>query len=284
MAPVGVPIAWLVERVYLRRFLMLTFTSCMAENMEFVGRAIATYVQQKLHILTRFVDDVPWQERERQFDQGDIQICWICGLPYVWKADQPMSAIELLAVPIMQGARYANRPVYFSDVVVRHDSHVQQFEHLRGVSWAYNEPRSHSGCTITRYHLATLGETGDFFGPVVESGAHQASLRMVLEGTVDASAIDSTVLELELRLNPDLAAQLRVIEVLGPSPIPPWLISTRVAPELRSRLRAVLLQMEADPCGQAILAASGIARFVQASDRDYDPIRHMAKTAARIVL
>ena len=162
----------------------------MAENMEFVGRAIATYIQQTLQIPTQFVDDVPWPERERRFDRGEIQVCWICGLPYVWKADQPLAAVELLAAPVMQGARYADRPVYFSDVVVRQDSRFQRFEQLRGASWAYNEPRSHSGCTITRYHLATLGETGDFFGRVVESGAHQISLRLVLEGGVDASAID----------------------------------------------------------------------------------------------
>lgn len=263
---------------------MLRVTSCMAENMDFVGRAIATYLQQTLHLPTQFVDDVTWPERERQFDRGDIQVCWICGLPYVRKADQPTSSVEILAVPIMQGARYANRPVYFSDVVVQRDSRFQQFEELRGASWVYNEPRSHSGCTTIRYHLATLGETRDFFGTVVESGAHQASLRMVLEGAVDASAIDSTVLDIELQRNPDWAAQLRVIEVLGPSPIPPWLISTRVPPELRSRLRTALLQMEAEPEGQAILAAGGIARFVEASDRDYDPIRHMTKIADPIVL
>jgi len=254
----------------------------MAENTEFVGRAIATYIQQTLQIPTQFVDDVSWPERERRFDQGEIQVCWICGLPYVWKADQPLAAIELLAAPVMQGRRYADRPVYFSDVVVRRDSRFQLFEQLRGASWAYNEPRSHSGCYITRYHLATLGETGDFFGRIVESGAHQVSLRLVLEGAVEASAIDSTVLELELRRHPDLAAQLRIIEHLGPSPIPPWLVSTQVPAELRSRLRAVLLHMECDPQGQAILAASGIARFVSVSDRDYDPIRHMAQVADRV--
>ncbi len=263
---------------------MLKVASCMAENMEFVGRAIATYIQQTLQLPTQFVDDITWPERERQFDQGDIQVCWICGLPYVRKADQPTSSIEILAVPIMRGGRYGNRPVYFSDVVVRRDSRFQRFEDLRGASWAYNEPRSHSGCTITRYHLATLGETGVFFGTVVESGAHQASLRMVLDGTVDASAIDSTVLEVELQRDPDLATQLRVVEVLGPSPMPPWLISTRVSPDLRSRLRTVLLHMEAEPDGQAILAAGGMARFVHASDRDYDPIRHMTKIADPIVL
>jgi len=40
--------------------------------------------------------------------------------------------------------------------------------------------------------------------------------------------------------------------------------------------------MERDPQGQAILAASGMARFVSVSDRDYDPIRHMAQVADRV--
>jgi phosphonate transport system substrate-binding protein len=92
-------------------------------------------------ISTRYVTGLPWQEREFLFDLGKIHILWLCGLPYVHKADVDESGLELLAVPVPRGERYLDRPVYFSDIVVRRDRPFRSFFDLRGASWAYNEPR-----------------------------------------------------------------------------------------------------------------------------------------------
>jgi phosphonate transport system substrate-binding protein len=172
--------------------------------------------------------------------------------------------------------------VYFSDVVVRSDSRFQSFADLRGARWAINEPSSQSGCGVVRYHLATLGETRGFFGSVIQSGAHQMSLRMILAGKIDASAIDSTVLEQEFENHPALRSRVRLIGALGPSPIPPWVISNRVPLPTRRAVRGALLNMHTDPEGQAILAPGGWARFAPVTDKDYDPIRQMAQTAQAV--
>lgn len=254
----------------------------MAPNAEETCGAIAHYLQHHLQIPVEFVHQIPWQEREQRLDAGEIQIGWICGLPYVWKADEPVANLELLVAPVMRGDRYQNRPVYFSDVVVRQDSPYQSFADLRGTVWAYNEPRSHSGYWLTRSHLATLGETSGYFARVVESGAHQNSLRLLLEGQIDASAIDSTVLETELRQQPTLAEQIRIIDTLGPSPIPPWVIARSLPLDLKQRVRSLFLQMHQDPQGEQMLAAGAIAHFVAVSDADYDPIRQMAERAERV--
>jgi phosphonate transport system substrate-binding protein len=59
----------------------------MAENTEFFCQSVAAYLQAKLGIQTDYVNGIPWQERERLFDEGKIYILWLCGLPYVDKAD-----------------------------------------------------------------------------------------------------------------------------------------------------------------------------------------------------
>jgi phosphonate transport system substrate-binding protein len=79
----------------------LTFTSCMAPRADAFGAALARYIGDHLQIATTFVGDIPWQERERRFDAGAIDCCWICGLPYVWKADRSQPPLELLAAPVM---------------------------------------------------------------------------------------------------------------------------------------------------------------------------------------
>ncbi len=61
----------------------------MSENAYFLVRATTDYINRKTGILTRFIDDIPWQERERLLDTGQIEVACICGLPYVVKAAQP---------------------------------------------------------------------------------------------------------------------------------------------------------------------------------------------------
>jgi len=166
--------------------------------------------------------------------------------------------------------------------VVQMHSPYQQFQDLRGVTWAVNEPGSHSGYNVTRYHLAQLGETDGFFGQVVASGGHMRSINQVLAGEVDASAIDSTVWEWAQTQQPALTSRLRVIETIGPSPIPPLVIQKSVPAALADHIRTLLLHLHEDIHGRDLLAQAGLKQFTAVTDADYDPIRHMAQEAARV--
>src|SRR5215471_18898483 len=98
---------------------MLRFSSCQAEIAESFCRALSAFIGEKLGVSTEFIGDVPWQERERLLDCGHIDVCWICGLPYVRKRNSGENRIELLGAPVMNDPRCAGQPVYFSDVIVR---------------------------------------------------------------------------------------------------------------------------------------------------------------------
>lgn len=257
----------------------LTLTMCQAPNAEPACRALAHHLGRRLGQQVRFVGDIPWAQRLAGLESGEIDIGWVCGAYYVDLAERPQAGIELLAAPVMLGERYRDRPIYFSDVVVAAASPYRSFADLRGARWAFNEPGSHSGYGVVRYHLASLGQPWGYFASVLASGAHQRSLAMILSGEVDASAIDSTVLETELRQQSDLAARIRVIATLGPSPIPPWLIQRRLPPALRRQIRELFVTMHDDPDGRLLLSAAQMARFAAVSDRDYDEIRRMRSLA-----
>jgi phosphonate transport system substrate-binding protein len=256
----------------------------MAANADLLYREIAGYLSRRTGHDIQVIDDIPWQERERLLDRGEAQIGFICGLPYVRKVDRAERWLELLAAPVMRGVRYGGRPIYFSDVVVRYDSPIHSFRDLRGASWSYNEPGSQSGYNVTRYHLARLRESDGFFGRVMEAGAHQTSLRWVIDGIVDASAVDSIVLETELSRFPEMATQVRVIETFGPSTAPPAVISMRVPTHIRRDLRRALLAMSGDADGARALARWQVARFTRVRDADYDDIRRMAREAEPVRL
>ncbi|HVN52899.1 MAG TPA: PhnD/SsuA/transferrin family substrate-binding protein [Anaerolineaceae bacterium] len=255
----------------------LILSTCHAPNMDFLSRDLAGYLSNHLRIPVHLAIDISWEERDRLLDEGKIDLCWICGLPYVRKAERAPGAIVPIAAPVMTASRYGGQPIYFSDVVVHRDSPFQSLADLRGAVWAYNEPGSQSGYGVVRYALAARGETLGYFGRMVETGAHQTSLQMILRREVDASAIDSTVLEQELSDDPGIGARIRVIDTFGPSPIPPWVVSQHVSPTMREALWNILTGMDSQPDGKAILQKARIARFSPVSDRDYDPIREMAR-------
>jgi phosphonate transport system substrate-binding protein len=263
----------------------ISFTTCQAPIADPAVGDIVHYLGLRLGIDTRFVVDVAWQERERLLTSGAIDVGWICGAPYVRKIRRS-DPIELLAAPVYAGPRYGQRPVYFSDVMVRRDSGFRSFADLRGARWAYNSPGSHSGYEVVRYHLARHGLNGDFFGSIIATGAHQRSMELIARGEIDASAIDTTVFDAVYERQPDLCAQLRAIEVLGPSSQPPWVIGTHVPADDRQALRAALTRMHEDDQGEAVLRRHGLARFAAVADSDYDDIRAMLALAdtARVTL
>jgi phosphonate transport system substrate-binding protein len=241
-------------------------------------RAMAHLLERELAVPVHWIDGVSWFERERMLDAGEIDLCWICGLPYADKADRGANIAACVA-PVLQHPRYGGAAVYFSDVVVRADSHVRTFADLKGKSWTYNEPRSHSGFNLVRYYLASQGLRWDFFDETFEAGSHQAALGMILSGAAAGAAIDSSVLEAELRARPGLAEKVRVVLTLGPSPSPPWVLSTQLTARLRARLAALLASLHGSSEGRSVLNSWGIARLQPVDDAFYDPIRHMARGA-----
>ena len=258
----------------------LRVASCMAPNADAMCRNLVAYLAQELEVAVEFVEDVPWHVRERLFDAGEIDLCWLCGLPYVEKIDAGQ-AIEVCVAPVMRASRYGGLPVYFSDVLVRTDSDYLSFADLYGETWAYNEPRSHSGYNVVRYHLAMLGRNLDYFGRLVEAGSHQTVIDLIARGEVAAAAVDSTVFEAEARRDPSLVRTMRAVETFGPSPVPPWVFSHAVSSELRTRVRHCLTNMHRNAAGAAVLAGWDIAELRRVEDAAYDPIRRMTVAALR---
>jgi len=259
----------------------LRFGTFLAPSVMPVYEAVTEEVGRRLGIATELVVETDYAACAK--DKNEV--CFVCSLPYVEFERQGISPAVPIAAPVLQGDRYGRKPIYFSDVIVHRDSPFTSFLDLRGHSWAYNEPHSHSGYGITRYHLVEIGETQGFFGEVVEAGFHEESIRMVAARVVDASAIDSQVLAVSMRDDPSLTRSLRIIDALGPSTIQPVAASKRVPAELRVEIQDVLTSLHEDPVLRERLALGMVERFVPVDASSYDDIRTMrdACEAARFM-
>jgi len=248
----------------------LRFATFLAPNMLPVYRFLADRIGDRLGRPVELVAGTSFD----QFERGEVDLGVICGLPYVWLADRDPPPVEPLAAPVLAGERYGGRPVYYSDVIVRHDSPITRLEELGGRSWAYNEPASHSGHAVTLYSLVGMGAGPGFLARVVEAGFHQRAIRLVHTGAVDAAAIDSQVLAIELRDHPGLA-DLRVVGSFGPSTIQPVVAASRLPDACRREVRALLVELGDDPTARPALDHGLIERFVAVDDAAYDDIRAM---------
>lgn len=256
---------------YLGEMADVRFGTFLAPNMMHVYQAIADEVGARLGLSTELVVETDYENCRN--DVNDI--CFVCSLPYVHFEREGIAPADPIAAPVLRGDRYSGRPIYFSDVIVHVDSGIRSFAELRGRSWAYNEPLSQSGYGITRYHLVSMGETNGFFGEVIEAGFHEVAIRMVRDGEVDAAAIDSQVLAIEMRDHPDLAEALVVIDSLGPSTIQPVAVSKRFDDDFRRRVLGVLVGLHRDRRFDDVLAHGLIDRFTPVGPGDYDDIRAM---------
>jgi phosphonate transport system substrate-binding protein len=251
----------------------LRVASCLAPHLCWLYRFLAACLGDRVGCAPEFIEDASYEQL------GDVDIVFVCSLAYIehpaiWRRFEPIAA------PVLAGTRYGSRPVYYSDVIVRHDSALHSFADLRGRTWAYNEKLSQSGYGITRYHLARLGEASGYFGEVIEAGRHERAIAMVASGEVDAAAIDSHVLDTYLDLHPHLGRTLRIIDSLGPSPIQPVAVRRSLSRACKDDLRLALADIDKDPEGRSCLARAQVERFVGVDEDTYDSIRTMSALAA----
>jgi phosphate/phosphite/phosphonate ABC transporter binding protein len=207
---------------------------------------------------------------------GDnVDVAFMCAPSFVWLRGLRPPPAELLGVaPVFDDERNAGRPVYFCDVIVRDDAPIQTFSDLRGSAWAYNDKSSLSGYYGLLDKLAASGEDENYFGSVTCSGSHLDSINAVLRSEVDAAAIDSNVLRIQLRETPTLRNTLRVIESWGPYPVQPIVVNSNLPQHLKEQLRVAFIATNEDERTRRVLQPFGLSHFVAVDHETYNLDAH----------
>jgi len=166
---------------------------------------------------------------------------------------------------------------FTSRIFVRKESSIRSVEELRGKTIAFVDPASSSGYIYPMVLLVQRGlvknrDPRTFFKEVVFSGAHDASMRALLNGHVDAIASFDLAREQYVK---DPAERERIVVVAETPEIPEAGIAARdgLDPALFARVRAALLQIKAPAHASLLERLYEIDGFAPAEDRDYDPVR-----------
>jgi phosphonate transport system substrate-binding protein len=235
-------------------------------------RVIADHLGQRLGSGAELTVEPRWSGPRRQddpFELCEVDVGFMCAPSLVLLRETKVPCVELVPVaPVFADERAKGRPVYFSDVVVRADSDITSFDHLRGRTWAYNDSRSLSGWHSALERLRAIPAGSEFFSSTVASGSHLESLRLVTDDRVDAAAIDSNVLIMERAEHPGHSTRLRVIESWGPFPIQPAVVRASLPGELKERITEHLQDLHKSGLISA-LAGIPFERFAPVTYDDY---------------
>ena len=166
---------------------------------------------------------------------------------------------------------------FTSRIYVRKESGLKSLEDLRGKTMAFIDPASSSGYTYPMVLLIQRGLVKDrdpktFFREVLFAGAHDAGMRALLNGHVDALASFDMAREQYLT---DPADRERIIYIAETPEIPEAGIAARAGldPPVFAKVREALLQIRAPAYAALLRRLYEIDGFAPADDRDYDPVR-----------
>ncbi len=143
----------------------------------------------------------------------DLLIAQTCGLPVVVSL---AGRVEVLGA-LDHGVEGCEPGDYRSVLVCRADDPAVDLADFRGRRAVFNNSDSQSGMGALVAAVAPLAVDGRFFGEVVESGAHRASIRAVAEGRADLATIDEVSWRLGLDHEPAVD-DLRILAWTDPTP------------------------------------------------------------------
>ena len=234
-------------------------------------RQLLDYLAGKLGWKVELVQRKTYGEISELIGQGKIDLAFVCSGPYAVGKDR--YGFDLLATPEVKGSHF-----YRSYLIVNIDSTFQRLEDLRGQTFAFTDPDSHTGKLVPTHWLAELNERPEtFFAKTIYTYSHDNSILAVARGLVDGAAVDSLVWEYYRHHNPSLAEKTRVIRQSEPYGIPPIVASRTLSDDLRERIAQALFAMHQDSNGRKILQELLIDRFVAPREEWYDSIRQMER-------
>jgi phosphonate transport system substrate-binding protein len=186
-------------------------------------------------IANRFdaVDILPESELLQHMKAGKLQLA------------QFTTGLVPVAADVADGEPFAVRghaatgayDVYEVRLIVRADSRYRRPSDLVGSKVAHSTAKSNAGNLTPRAHFPALGLVPEQGYQVVYSGGHERSIMGTQYGFWQGAAVASDQFERMAKKGEIKAGEFRTLWKSEPFPVESWVLSKRVAPDVRDRVR-----------------------------------------------
>jgi len=210
--------------------------------------------------------------------EDDLIFSQVCGYPLqtIFRGQALLLGAPCYAAVGCEG------PTHVGVFVVHHDAPFRTLGDVAGCRFAFNSIHSNSGMNLPRRAIAELAGGKRFFGSIVETGGHPASLDRVISGDVDATCVDCVTYALCCDYRDAVRERTRILAATQPSPAIPFVTSVATPASIVETLRVVLARVGAAPEHAGVRAGLKLTAIVPADDGAYARLLELEREAAAL--
>lgn len=222
---------------------------------------LVTHISDASEVPLEIVEHAAPASIEELWSRSDMGLVQMCGWPY-WRANPRPN---LVAAPVLDHAYCGDRPLYWTDMVVRVDEGAERLEDLFGRRLGWTVEHSHSGYNAPRWmllpHFLESGKRlfskslGPYMSPI-------GIINALLDDEIDVGPVDGYFHLLLQRHRPELAEKIRTLAVSDPAPMPPFVASGGISAGDLQKLQDAALRAHLAPAAREIMTELAISRFV----------------------
>jgi phosphonate transport system substrate-binding protein len=234
---------------------------------------LGAYLEKQLGMPVKFVPVTDYAATVEGLAGKHIDLVWYGGFTFVQARRRTGNA-----VPLVQRAEDAR---FHSKFIARVDSGIESLADLKGKTFAFGSVSSTSGHLMPRHFLRLAGIDPDKdFARYSFSGAHDATVKWVEAGKVDAGALNESVWEKLVEAKKVDLSKVKVVYTTPDFYDYNWTVRGDMQPALREKIRKAFLALDsANPEHKAILDLQRASRFIDTNSENYRGIEEAAKQA-----
>ncbi len=210
--------------------------------------------------------------------EDDLIFSQVCGYPLqtIFRGQAILLGAPCYAAAGCEG------PTHTGVFIVHRDAPFRTLADLAGCRFAFNSIHSNSGMNLPRRAIAEFAGGRRFFGSVVETGGHPASLDRMIAGEADATCVDCVTYAFCCDYRDPVRERTRILAATLPSPAIPFVTSAATPPDVVETLRAALSRLGAAPEHAGVRAGLKLHTITPADPAAYPRLLELEQQAATL--
>ncbi len=237
------------------------------------NQPLVNYLSQQLGIKVSFIPLIDYAATVEALAGKKVDMVWYGGFTHVQARRRTGDAIALVM---------RKEDLEFHSKFIAHvDSGIQSLQDLKGKTFAFGSVSSTSGHLMPRYFLLQHDIVPERdFKRFSFSGAHDATVKWVETGKVDAGAVNERVWEKLVRAGKVDMSKVKVIWTTPPYADYNWTIRGDLDREIASKITLAFLSLDpANAQHKEILELQRASKYVIAVEDDFRGIEEAAQAA-----
>jgi phosphonate transport system substrate-binding protein len=237
-------------------------------------RPLATYLSEKLGIKVRLTILSKYGDVIDRFASRGMDGAFFEAFT------ASLAMVKLNLEPIVRPINLDGTSTIKNYIFVRKDSEIRSVKDMKDKIVAFVD-RAATGYVFA---VAFFKENGirdidSYFREYYFTGSHDSAVYAVLDNRADIGSAGSRIYQRIIDKDPVVKDELHIITTSKELPDTTLCVRHDLYPELKLKIKEVLLNMDKDPEGAEVLKKFGALRFIGADKADFRPVFDLAKKA-----